>query len=864
MIDEVRQHLEQLYSSGIIRPSKSPYASPIVLCKKKNGKLRMCVDYRILNQKTVKDSYALPRMEEIFDSLNGAKYFSTVDMKSGYHQVEVEEKHKERTAFTLGPYGLWKFNKLPFGLTNAPATYQRLMQDCLGDLNMNICVVYIDDLIIFSRTFEEHLENLDKVFKRLTEFNLKLAPEKCKFFCKQVPFLGHIVCEDGIATDPAKIDKVLNWPVPSTPEEVRSFLGFAGYYRRFIKDFSKITRPLAELIPPSTSKRGPKKKPMKPWIWTDLEQQAFDNLKVLLSSPPVLGYPDFESPFELHTDASTKGLGAVLYQQQGEHKRVIAYASRALTPSEKNYSAFRLEFLALKWSVTEKFSDYLSNKHFSVLTDNNPLTYILTSAKLDATGQRWVSALGLYSFDITYRSGLRNGDADGMSRYPHDKLKLDDNEAVKIDNSTVKAICGYIVPPYIEILTANNINIVEATEDPGQPMAQIEMREIRRKQREDKLIDRWRIAVIDNRVPTQNLSKHDVIMKKQFQHLRMKRGILFRTIQTKDEIIEQLVLPECYRKQVLTGLHDDVGHPGRDRTMRLLRERFYWPGMATDVDKWVNKCERCLRRKSPTQSRVPLVNINTTYPLELVCFDYLALEPARGGVANILVITDHYTKFAMAIPTKNQTAKTTAEAFYNQFIVNYGIPTRLHSDQGANFESEIVKELCLLTGMKKSHTSIYHPQGNAVTERFNRTLLNMLGTLENSQKVDWKRYVSSLVYAYNCTPHESTRVAPFELMFGRKPKLPIDAIFEQTRGSVENSFSEYITDLQNRMLKTRQIVEEHLKTAKIRQKHYYDLKARSAKVIPGDKVLVKILAFEGKHKIATNLKKNCIPYSIKT
>ena len=325
-------------------------------------------------------------------------------MKSGYHQIEVEEGHKEQTAFTLGPFGLWEFNKMPFGLNNSPATYQRLMTECLGDLNMNICVVYIDDLIIFSRTFEEHFEHLEKVVNRLKSWNLKLAPEKCHLFCKSVSFLGHVVSSKYIETDPAKINKVKNWPTPLNPDDIRSFLAFAGYYRIFIKDFSKITRPLADLIPPASSKKGPKTN-QKAWKWTTVEQKAFDKLKVTLCSPPILAYPNFNLPFELHTDASMKGLGAVLCQKQGDHKRVIAYASRALSKSEQNYSAYKLEFLALKWAITEKFSDYLTNTHFSVLTDNNPLTYVLTSAKLDATGQRWAFALGHYTFDITYRSG---------------------------------------------------------------------------------------------------------------------------------------------------------------------------------------------------------------------------------------------------------------------------------------------------------------------------------------------------------------------------------------------------------------------------------------------------------------------------
>ena len=394
-----------------------------------------------------------------------------------------------------------------------------------------------------------------------------------------------------------------------------------------------------------------------------------------------------------------------------------------------------------------------------------------------------------------------------------------------------------------------NINIIEVTEDPGQILAQKEMREIRQAQRQDRLIERWRRAVIDKIIPKMYMMKDDLTMKKQFKNLKMKRGILYRTVKEEEIEIEQLVLPECYRKEVLKGLHNDVGHPGQERTIRLMRDRYYWPGMANDVTQWVSSCDRCIRRKSQTE-RAPLVNIHSTYPLELVCFDFLTLEPSKGGIGNVLVITDHYTKFAQAIPTRNQTAKTTAEAFYNGFVIHYGIPTRLHSDQGANFESEIIKELCNITNMKKSHTTPYHPQGNSGPERFNRTLLGMLGTLETEQKKDWKKYVNSLVYAYNCIPHETTRISPYELMFGRKPKLPIDATFEKAReDNVARSAHEYIEDLRERIEKTRHIVQKHMDKAKSKQKSYYDKKAKAVTINKGDKVLVKKLAFEGKHKI---------------
>ena len=375
MIDEVRHHIEQLLAAGVIRPSKSPYTSNVVLVRKKNGKIHLCVDYRQLNSITVKDSFALPKMEEIFDCLHGAKYFTTMDMKFGYHQIEVAESHKEKTAFTVGSIGFYEYNKMPFSLTNSPATYQWIMQDIL-DLNMTICLIYLDDLIIFSETFEQHLERLDLILPKLRVANFKLAPEKCCFFKPRVNFLGHVVTGDGVETDPDKIEKVQNWPTPKSADDLRSFLAFAGYYRRFIKDFSRIARPLTEILPPTSPKKG-RKAESTLWNWTDRELQVFNHLKELLSTPPILAYPDFSVPFELHTDASAKALGAVLYQTQNGLKRVIAYASRALNKAEQKYSAFRLEFLALKWAITEKFSDYLIMNHFSVLTDDNPLTYVL-------------------------------------------------------------------------------------------------------------------------------------------------------------------------------------------------------------------------------------------------------------------------------------------------------------------------------------------------------------------------------------------------------------------------------------------------------------------------------------------------------
>ena len=310
MYEEVRSHLHHLLDMGIIRPSHSPYSSNVVLVKKKDGSLRLCVDYRQLNKITKKDNYALPRIEDLLDCLSGSDFFSVVDMKSGYYQVDILSEHKERTAFSVGPLGFYEYNRMPFGLTNSPATYQRLMEDCLADLNLKVCCIFIDDVIVFGKTYEEHLENLRLVFQRIREANLKLAPHKCEFFKRRVKYVGHVVSKEGIEIDQQKVDAVINWPKPTTPEQVRRFLGFVGYYRRFIQNFSRVSRPLTDLMPTPHSKRSKKKKSTtkKEWKWNKEQDTAFETLKQHLISARILGYSDSSLPYELHTDASGDAL----------------------------------------------------------------------------------------------------------------------------------------------------------------------------------------------------------------------------------------------------------------------------------------------------------------------------------------------------------------------------------------------------------------------------------------------------------------------------------------------------------------------------------------------------------------------------
>ena len=419
--EDVRQHIQELADKGVIRPSSSPYASPIVIVRKKDGSIRLCVDYRKLNAITRRDAFPLPRIDETLDAIGGASFFSTLDLASGYHQVAMHEDDQEKTAFTT-PFGLWEFKRMPFGLSGAPATFQRLMQSSMNDLILRILLVYLDDVLVFSRDLKEHLKRLETVFTRLRQIGLKLNPEKCRFGARNVNYLGHVISEEGIATDPGKISAVNDWPIPKTTRELRSFLGLASYYRRFVSKFADIARPLHQVTAKANADHGYSKKELVSIAsyWNRECQLAFNALKSALTTTPVLGYADFSLPFQLEVDASFSGLGAILSQEQPEGRRVIAYASRSLRPNERNmnnYSSFKLELLGLKWAVTEKFRGYLLGAQCTVVTDNNPLSH-LQSAKLGAIEQRWAAELALFDLHIKYRPGKLNTNADALPRHP--------------------------------------------------------------------------------------------------------------------------------------------------------------------------------------------------------------------------------------------------------------------------------------------------------------------------------------------------------------------------------------------------------------------------------------------------------------
>ncbi|CAB4421455.1 unnamed protein product [Rhizophagus irregularis] len=400
----IKEEIQRLLEASLIVPSSSQWTSPVVVVEKKNGKKRLCVDYRKLNKVTKKDCYPLPRIDDMLETLSGSRWFSSLDLASGFWQVELDPKDREKSTF-ITRFGTYEFTVMPFGLCNAPATFQRLMDMVLRDILWQFTVVYINDINVGSKTFEEHLVHLEQVFSRLEKAGLKLSPEKCFFFKEELPFLGHVVSRKGIHTDPEKLRTINEFPIPKDLTQLRGFIALASYYRKFVKNFSSIVEPLNRLL-----------KKNIPYIWDKDQQAAFEKLKTCLTTPPILAYPNFEKPFLLYTDASTFALGAILFQKDDDKKeRIIAYASRTLNKHERNYSVTELECLAVIWAV-KHFHHYLHGQRFTVVTDHAALRYLMNMSNPVGKLGRWLMTLNGYDLEIINRPGKQHTNVDTLSR----------------------------------------------------------------------------------------------------------------------------------------------------------------------------------------------------------------------------------------------------------------------------------------------------------------------------------------------------------------------------------------------------------------------------------------------------------------
>lgn len=867
LLAEVREHLNDLLRKGFIEPSTSPYAAPIVVVRKKGtGAIRLCCDYRGLNALTLKDAHPLPRIQESIDSLSGAKWFVSLDLRSAYNQIPMADEDREKTAFTT-PFGLYHWTVMPFGTCNSPSSFQRLMNTCFRDELFQTMLCYLDDILIFGKTITETLERLDRILQRLREYGLKIELRKCDFFKEEVSYLGHRVSAEGISTDPEKIKVVGDWPVPKTLKELRSYLGFTSYFRRFMPSFTQRAKALHQLVtkmvPPGNRKT--RKAISIEAEWTPEHQAAFQDLKNSLCDTPVLAYPMYDLPFTVETDASDRGLGAILTQVQDGKRRVIAYASRGLRKGETskaNYSSKKLELLALKWAVTDKFADYLCGAKFEVLTDNNPLSYLMKSKRLTALEQRWANALASYDFEIRFRPGKSNRAADVLSRLrgPSEEDMSSDEVDSCFDVATSTVTLPHVLSQrvYQEALSqrTEKEDSAPVSQDRAVELPCIGPEDMAELQKDDSAIGRiLHYKSLDRRPNNRERNQETEEVKKYLRHYDrfvQKDGVLYRRVQGNGVDVFQLLLPVSLRSTVLKSLHDDAGHQMTERTESLVRARCFWPTLQVDVKGYIDTCERCRLSKMPhNKVKSKMGRLTASRPLEVLAMDFTLMDKSSDGKENVLVMTDVFSKFAVAVATKDQRAESVAKALVKEWFVKYGVPLRLHSDRGLCFQGEVIKHLCRIYGMKKSATVPYKPEANGQCERFNRTLHELLRPLNAEKKRKWPEFLAELTLAYNVTEHSSTGHSPFMLLMGRQCRLPIDLLLGTSPDAVSPNGTDYVSLHQDRLQYAYKSAFDRILKKADQRKVRHDRGVKEQPLKPGQLVYLRSHP-PGRKKIADN------------
>lgn len=804
--EEIDRNITEMLEHNIIEPSVSAWASPIILVKKKDNTYRFCVDYRRLNACTVKDAYPLPKIDESLDQLSGYSWFSTLDMFSGYWQVELDPEDKHKTAFTTRR-GLFQFKVMPFGLCCAPATFERLMESVLAGLNWDICLVYLDDIIIMGKSFEDMLHNLTKVFDRFQHAGLRLKAKKCHLFQRTVTFLGHVISEEGISTDPEKVKSIRDWPVPNNAHEVRSFLGLCGYYRKFIENFAKTAKCLHRL-----TEKG------RNFVWNTECHDAFQKLKEKLTSAPVLGHPDFAKEFILDTDASQDAIGAILSQVQDGHEKVIAYASRTMSKCERNYCVTRKELLAVVHFV-KIFRHFLEGRKFRVRTDHSSLKWLLRFKHPEGQLARWIEILNTYDMQIEHRPGIQHKNADALSRIPCRQCGFssnwEDQEQRDVNMLTNEQLPDLSSLKKLQEKDTDIAFVIKHLKDGSKPKA-------------------------DNMAGKSTFLRNLV---GQWDRLVLRDDMVFREWDSgRDGPIYQALVPLSERRNVLYFCHDfkGAGHLGYKKTLEKVKSKYFWPGCRKDVRGYVMGCNQCSKRKNPNKSkRAPMGIVETGVPMERIATDILGELPrTNAGNRYILVVSDYFTKWTESFAMPNMEAQTVAKILVEEVIARFGVPNQIHSDQGRQYESQLFQELCQLLRIQKTRTTPYHPQSDGMVERFNKTLATMLSTYVNEFHSDWDEYLPYVMQAYRSAVHETTGYTPNFLMLGREVSTPLDLMYELPYQAKVVPRNEWVWILQEKMEEAHKIVRNSVKQAMGRQKIYHDRKLAFEKFKAGDQVFV--------------------------
>jgi hypothetical protein len=760
-LQEVKEQLTMLLEMGFIQPSKSPYGAPIIFVPKKNGKLRMCVDFRALNNATVKNRYPLPRIDELLDRLQGASVFTKLDLQSGYWQIRIKEEDVHKTAFRTR-YGHYEWRVLPFGLTNAPATFQALMNRVLAPFLDKFVVVYLDDILIFSRSPEEHAKHLQLVLEALEKNELYVGVDKCAFAHKQVDFLGHVVSSDGIRPDPAKVAAVKEWPVPKTLRDVRSFLGLTGYYRRFIRHYAAKAVPLTDLTRADVV-----------WRWGEQQQTAFEALKRALTSAPVLVVPDPELPYEVYTDASNFALGAVPLQRQDKYKRPVAFLSRKLSPTERNYPTGDREMLGILYALQE-WRCYLEGAEFTVNSDHLNHTWFKQKRDLSRRQAKWSQWIESYyggdgGLDINYKAGADNL-SDPLSRRPDLAALLMQASVPELSSSLVADIqAGYAGDAYYQKVLKAGLSFNDST-------------------------GLW---YFQNRIAVPNVAS-----------------------------VRQAILAEC---------HDcpSAGHQGVTKTLQRVARRFWWPHLGRSVHSYVTSCSSCQLNKPSQQLPAGLLQ---PLPVPDRKFDQITMDfitdlpPTARGYDSVLTIVDRCTKLVRFVPlVKNASAKDVALAFRRSWYRQFGLPRVIVSDRDSKFLSHFWQALWQALGTDLRFSTAFHPQTDGQSERANRSLEEFLRHFVSPRQDDWDEYLDLAEVAVNDSISPSTGYSPSYLALGQHPLSPLDtAVIDVLVPAAQSSVSDMVDTLQHARTK--------LEEARMRMAQSANARRRDVTFNVGDKV----------------------------
>ena len=783
--------IAEMLAQDVIEPTDSEWNFPLILVPKSDGSLRPVVDYRKLNEHTIPDRLPLPVISDILHSLGtDNKYFSTIDIKSAFWQIELEEGSKDMTAFST-PTGHYRFKRMPFGLCNSPLTYMRLMNQVLTGLLGNTANVFLDDILIASKTAEEHFVKLDLVLSRLRAAGLKVKLEKCSFLQEKVVYLGHQIGQHGLKTLQSKVDAVKMFPIPTSVDKVRSFLGLTGYYRKFVKDYAHIAHPLSSLL---------KKNAI--FTWGLEQQQAFDNLKERLTTAPVLIFPNYQQEFILCTDASDIGLGGILMQERNGRPQPIAYASRLCTSAEKNYSITERETLAVIYSL-EKFRDIILGYKIRVWTDHTTIQNLFKHKNLRGRIARWFTTLQSYDVSFEYIPGKKNVAADALSR---------------------------------------NIGEVNSIVCNIQELLTLDMDVVKAEQRKDNT---WS-TVIDylrnpEEAPTPKLPKKLRLDEFELTDDILNRNTALSDIESSRGKVRQLVIPHSLTQTVLKHLHDTPtsAHPGKDKTYKQAKLKYFWTHMRKTIFDYVDQCLICAETKGNTGAPAPLLS----YPIPdrpwgRVHLDTLELPLSESGYKYLLVAIDYLSRYCILQPIPNKKAETVASAIFEQIICNFTTPHTIISDNGTEFNNEILNELCRLFNIKKINVQIYKPQANGVVERLNRKVITCLRSLINPHSITWDTWIPYVKCALNSQINSATGETPHYIIFGEDKTLPYELLNSNPR-PVYNE-DDYIKNRVNQFQVIYQRVKNHMSKYSEQMREQQHKTAQQIKLKEGDIVMAKL------------------------